>query len=285
MNSPFSFQAHYRRATPAALRAVSLAALSMLAAASQTLPAHASHPSVSSAAPVDPMSKAKKTAAKVERDDAAADAIKRVYIEPSVLEISADTPITAGDQDMVGWEIDRQLCFKISQRFEIAATPDPDAGLIRTRIVAIKPTSKVGSAATAAASFFIPAPVSIRGRAISGGLTVETILTAPGGSLAAQITWTKSVGGLSRVGPSLSPVGDALQLADPFAKAVSKAFAAKESVKRRIGKPDPCARFGPRRTAGRIVGGVLADLGTGLYVPSLAGAGRAPSGEAVAAKP
>lgn len=285
MTSLFFSHARARRSAPAALRAIALAALSTIAAAGQTLPAQASEAAASPAPAAPQTGKAKRSAAKVERDDAVASAIKRVYLEPSVLEISTETPLTAADKDRVRWEIDRQLCFKLSQRFEITATPDPEAGVIRTRILTIKPTSKVGSAATAAASFFIPVPVRIRGGAISGGLKVETILTAPSGRQAAQISWNKSVGGLSRVGPSLSPVGDALQLADPFAKAASKAFAGKESTKRRIGKPDPCARFGPRRTAGGMVGGVLADLGTGLYVPSLAGAGRAPSGEAGAAKP
>lgn len=211
------------------------------------------------------------------------DAIKapaRVYIEPSVLMLDATTAVSPSDQAMVRWEIDRQLCFKMSRKFEIALTPDPGAGRLRTMILGIEPTSPAGSAATAAASVFVPLPVRYRGGKISGGLTVDSELLAADGQRVAAMAWTRSVKGLSLLEPSLSPVGDALQLAGRFAKAADKSFPPQSSPKRPISKRDPCARFGPRQTAGRAVGAALLSLGAGLYAPSVSGAGKAPDGAA-----
>ena len=215
------------------------------------------------------------------RDDTASNALTRVYIEPSVLRVSAKTSVRPENQVMVRQEIDRQMCFRLSKRFDIVSTPEPDAGRVRTAIVHIAPTNPAGSAATAAASFFIPVPiVKFRGPGISGALAAEAELVGPEGQQVAAIAWAKSTEGLSKMDPSLSPVGDALQLAEPFAKAASDAFATKARRKRPIAKPDPCARFGPRRSAGRMVGGAIIGFGTGLYAPSVAGAGRPPEAEA-----
>ncbi len=213
------------------------------------------------------------------RDEAASEAIRRVYIEPTVLRLNARTPIKPSDQAMVRQEIDRQLCYKLSRRFEIAPQPEEGAARVRAAVAHIAPTNPGGSAATAAASFFIPVPIlKVRPPGISGGLVAEAELVAPDGRQAAVITWAKSTEGISNMDPSLSPVGDALQLSEKFADAAGKAFAAKASKKHAVPKPDPCARFGPRIGA-RAVGGMIMGFGTGLYTPSVTGAGRPPEDE------
>lgn len=264
--------------TPIAVRIVALASLSALAAC-QSMPADRSGYLSSYEGLGDGRSGERGPSRR--RDDEASNAITRVYIEPSVLRVNARTPVRPENQAMVRQEIDRQMCFKLSKRFDVVPTPEPDAGRVRAAIVHIAPTHPAGSAATAAASFFIPVPfVKVRGPGISGALAVEAELVGPDGRQAAAIAWAKSTEGLSKMDPSLSPVGDALQLAEPFAKAASDAFATKARKKRPIAKPDPCARFGPRRSASRMVGGAIIGFGTGLYAPSVAGAGRPPEAEA-----
>lgn len=213
------------------------------------------------------------------RDEAAATAIRRVYIEPTVLRLNALTPLRPSDQALVRQEVDRQLCYKLSRRFEIAPLPEANVARVRAAVAHIAPTSRGGSAVTAAAGFFNPIPiVKLRAPRLSGGLVAEAELVAPDGRQAAAIAWSKSTEGISNIDPSLSPVGDALQLSEKFADAAGKAFAAKASKKHAVPKPDPCARFGPRIGA-RAVGGVIMGFGTGLYAPSVTGAGRPPEGE------
>jgi Protein of unknown function (DUF3313) len=275
---PYPVRLQVNRAGSMALRVVAFAALSTFVAACQSMPTTNSG-YLSSYEGFDE-DKGGQSGPRKRRDDTASNTLTRVYIQPSVLKVNAETPIGPEDQAMVRREVDRQLCFTLSRRFDIAATPEPEAGRIRTAIVKIAPTSPAGSAVTAAAGFFIPVPfVKFRGAGISGGLAAESELLAPDGRQVAAITWAKSTKGLSLMDPSLSRVGDALQLADPFADAVGDAFATKTRKKRPIARPDPCARFGPRRTAGRTVGGALLSLGTGLYAPSVSGAGRAPQDE------
>lgn len=197
--------------------------------------------------------------------------------------INAKSPVRPDSQALVRQEIDRQMCFRLSKRFEIVPTSEPGAGRVRTAIAHIAPTNPAGSAATAAASFFIPVPfVKLRGPRISGALAAEAELVAADGQQVAAITWAKSTEGISKMDPSLSPVGDALQLAEPFAKAASDAFATKARKNRPVAKPDPCARFSPRRSASRMVGGAIIGFGTGLYAPSVSGAGRPAEPEASA---
>ena len=126
--------------------------------------------------------------------------------------------------------------------------------------------------------------MKIRAPKLSGGLVAEAELVAPDGRQAAAIAWSKTIEGISTIDPSLSPVGDALQLSEKFADAVSKAFVAKASKKHAVPKPDPCARFGPRIGA-RAVGGVIINIGAGLYTPSMTGAGRPPEGETLTEAP
>lgn len=263
------------RAVPPAIRTAVLGTLSVLAAACQSMPSERSG-YLSSYAGLGDDGRGGAGPGK-RRDDAASDAIARVYIEPTALRLNAMTPIKPADQALVRQETDRQLCYKLSRRFEIAPRPEPDIARVRAAIAHIAPTSPSGSAATAAASFFIPVPVvKIRPPRVSGGLVAEAELVAADGRQVAAIAWSKSTEGLSNVDPSLSPVGDALQLSEKFADAAGKAFATKARKKHAVPRPDPCARFGPRIAPGRVVGGAILGFGTGLYSPSISGAGRPP---------
>jgi hypothetical protein len=207
------------------------------------------------------------------RDDAASDAIARVYVQPTVLALAADTTLSVEDQALVRHEVDRQVCYEVSKRFILEPVASPQAGTIRTVIVRITPTGRIGSAVSAAAGFFIPVPVvKFRTPMTTGGLALESELLAPGGYQVAAITWSKNAEVVGRRAPSLSRVGDALQLAKPFGGAVRDAFSSKTRPARPIAKPDPCARFGPRRSVGRIIASGLVSAGTGLYVPEVTGA-------------
>lgn len=206
------------------------------------------------------------------RDDVASDTVKTVFIEPAIIADDLETELSAEDRAMVLREVDRQICFEVSERFLIASDPGPTAGTIRTAIVRLKSNSRVGSVAAAAVDFVNPIPVvNFRVPASTGGLAVESELLAPDGRQVAAMLWTKNAGIVGRVKPSLSRAGDALQLAEPLGDRVGKSFASKDRPWIKIGKIDPCARFGARknvkrRLASGVVGGV-----TGLYMPQVAG--------------
>lgn len=209
------------------------------------------------------------------RDDVASDGIARVYLLPTVLRLSG-SDLSAEEQAMVRNEVDRQICFEVSERFVVVETPSPDAATVRTAIVRIAPTNRAGSAVSAVAGFFIPVPVvKFRAPMTTGGLAVESELVTSEGRQAAALTWSHNAEVVGRTGPSMSRVGDALQLAEPLGDAVGDAFATKARKVAAIANPDPCAAFGPRRDVGRMVANGLVGFGTGLYAPEVSGAGRA----------
>lgn len=280
MNLPSVARRGRTRTAASATQVFMMAALAASVAACQSTPA-AHSGFLSSYAGLSDQEGARKTSA-MRRDEALSGAITRVYIEPSVLRLQADSPIRPDQQAMVQSEVDRQICFEVSKHFDLALAPEPGAGRIRTAIVGIDPTSRAGSAVTAAADFFNPIPtpfVSIRAPMATGGLSAESELLTPDGQQAAALTWSYNAEVISRSDASLSPVGDALQMAEPFGDAVAKTFAAKagdgkKAQKRKIADPDPCARYGPRRNITRFVGKTAVGAATGLYFPTIAGTGR-----------
>jgi len=170
-------------------------------------------------------------------------------------------------------EVDRQICYEMSERFDLVSAPAPDAATLRTAIVRIQPTGRIGSAASAAAGFFVPV-VKLRAPMTTGGLAVESELLAAGtGEQIAALSWARNAQVVGLDTPSLSRVGDALQLAEPLGDAVGDAFASETRKVHEIADPDPCAAFGPRRDLGRAAGGVLVGAATGLYSPEMAGTG------------
>lgn len=208
------------------------------------------------------------------RDDKASDAVQSVFIEPAVLADGVGEGLSKAEARAVLNEVDRQVCFRISKRFEVVATANADAALIRTSVVRISPTGRAGSGASAVVNFFNPVPgTNVRAPGSTGGLAIESELLAPGtNAQIAAITWSRDAKAIGTESPSLSRVGDALQLSEPASKAMVSAFATKARKSRKIEKPDPCEKHGPRLNLsgkalmGHAVGGV-----TGLYVPEEGG--------------
>lgn len=198
------------------------------------------------------------------RDEARAAAIEQVWLEPAVLSGAAGEGLTEADRAQVLREVDRQVCYELSERFTLAASPDA-ASRVRTAVVRIDPTAPAGSAVAAVANAFIPGPGTVRVPGTTGGLAAEAELLDARGGQAAAIAWARNANVLGTDSPSLSRVGDALQMAEPFADAVGDAFAPADRAVRPIADPDPCGRYGPRTQPA----GFLTRLVTGLYVPEV----------------
>ena len=182
------------------------------------------------------------------------------------------TRLSEKEKAMVLHELDRQICFEVSERFAIVPAPAPDAGTVRTVITRLRSASRAASAASAVGGFFVPIPVAkFRVPFTTGGLAIESELLAPGGKQASALIWTKNVGAIGRIKPSLSRAGDAIQLSEPLGDAVGKTFASKSRSKIEIGEADPCARFGPRTNIARTLAIGAVGFGTGLYMPQVAG--------------
>jgi hypothetical protein len=206
------------------------------------------------------------------RDDSGSDAVQEVLIQPAFLASDIETKLSQEEKAMVLREVDRQICFEISERFAIAPMATPSAGTIRTAIVRLRSNSRVGSVAEAAVDFVNPIPiVNFRSPTGTGGLAIESELIASDGRQVAAITWTRNARMIGRIKPSLSRAGDALQLSEPLGDAVAKAFASENRPKIKIGKSDPCERFGSRKNVKRTLASGVVGGATGLYMPQLAG--------------
>ncbi|MFT4954527.1 MAG: hypothetical protein ACI8U3_000898 [Brevundimonas sp.] len=203
------------------------------------------------------------------RDEALASGVERLFIEPAVLAPGAGEGLTELEQGLVLREVDRQICYEVSERFTVLGEAAPDAGRVRAVVTRITPTGRAASAASAASGFFIPGPIGLRVPGTLGGLAAEAeLLAANDQGQAAVILWSRDAQAVGTDNPSLSRVGDAVQLAEPFGDAVGDAFAPEDREVRSIADPDPCARFGPRFRPE----GVAARFVTGLYTPELSGA-------------
>lgn len=197
------------------------------------------------------------------RDEAGAAGVEQVWLEPAVLVGRAGADLPEAERQMVLREVDRQVCYEISERFTLSATPE-GAARVRTGVVDIRPTGAAGSGVAAVANALIPGPGTLRVPGTTGGLAAEAELVA-GGEQIAALAWARNATVVGTDTPSLSRVGDALQLAEPFGDAVGDAFAPPDRAVRPIPDPDPCARFGPRTQPA----GFVTRLVTGLYVPEV----------------
>lgn len=198
------------------------------------------------------------------RDDAAAAGIERVYLEPTVLVGEAGTGLNQAERDQVMREVDRQICYEVSERFSLVSTPT-GAARLRAGVVGLDATGQMGSGASAVANFLIPGPGSVRVPGQTGGLAAEAELLSERGDQVAAIAWARQANVVGLDSPSTSRVGDALQMAEPFGDAVGDAFAPTDRAVRPIGEPDPCAVYGPRTQPA----GFLTRLVTGVYVPEV----------------
>lgn len=217
------------------------------------------------------------------RDDPASDAIASVFLQPAVFAPGVGDRLTPGERLRVLTEIDRQICFEVSERFDIAPQPSAEAATVRTAVVRLQTTGRIGSAASAAVGYFVPV-INLRAPGATGGLAVESeLLEAGSGRQLAAVSWARNAQYVGRDSPSLSRIGDALQMAEPMGDAVGDAFASKARKVRDIPRPDPCAAYGPRRNIGRMAAGFAVGQVTGLYHPEIEVAGAAvqptPQGE------
>lgn len=206
------------------------------------------------------------------RDEALASTITRLWVAPTEVFGVTDPVLSDDDRRAVLSEVDRQVCYELSERFEIAEQPEPQAGTVRVGVTYIRPTHQAGSAAAAVANFFIPGPIKVRAPGGTGGLGADAELLTPDGRQAAAIVWRRDAMVVGTDKPSLSRIGDAHQLAEPLGDMVGDALAPDDREVRPIPSPDPCERFGPRVR----VEGILAGFATGLYEPGLSG-GRPPA--------
>ncbi len=209
----------------------------------------------------------------LQRADAAAlPGVTAVVILPTRISDLAeiDRNIPASTLPLVTGEIDRQLCFELSDRFEIAPAPGPGVAQVEVVVTRIQQTGAVSSVASAAISRAVPGPGSVRLPVGQGGLSVEARAVAATGAELGGMSWSRGAGVAMDRG-SLSPVGDAHRFASAFAGDFAELIGQDRRVTRADGAPDPCARFGPRLDLARRAAGI----GLGLHLP----------GEAVPASP
>ena len=201
------------------------------------------------------------------RDEALAAVVERLFIEPAQLTAGAADGGEPGDGALVLGEVDRQVCYELSERFTVLHEPAADAATARIAVTRITPTGAVGSGLSAVASAFIPGPVGIRPPGSTGMLAAEAELVTIEGRQAAALAWARAANVVGTDSPSLSRVGDALQFAEVFGDQVGDTFAPADRAVRPIADPDPCAHFGPRDQPG----GFITRFVTGLYVPETQG--------------
>lgn len=207
--------------------------------------------------------------------------LRRVAIKPAVFAPYRDIGwLTEDERTMLLREVDAQLCFEVSETYDLVPLDQAEAS-VRTAITDVRPTGRAGSAASAAAGFFIPGPIGLRPGG-TGGITVESEIVDRGGRQLAALTWSRKANVIGMDNPSLSRVGDAMQFVEPFGDDAGKTFRPQDAKARAIpADADPCKAFGPRFR----VEGFAAKVATGLYVPRLSGASRRDTDAAVAAAP
>ncbi len=172
--------------------------------------------------------------------------IERVHIEPAVLEAADDTVFTEAERTLILNEVNRQLCYEISRRFTVSSATDTGAARLRVAATRVLPTNTAGSVASAVVDRFIPGPIGLRVPGSTGGLAAEAELVNASGEQVAAIVWARDAQVIGTDNPSLSRVGDAHQLAAPFADIVATAMTPQGRDTRPVPSPDPCARYGPR---------------------------------------
>lgn len=161
-------------------------------------------------------------------------------------------------------EVDRQVCYEVSERFTLAPTPR-GAARLRVGVTGVRPTGQAASGVAAVANAFVPGPGTFRVPGTTGGLAAEAELLGPDGRQVAALAWARNANVVGTDTPSLSRVGDALQMAEPFGDAVGDALSQPKRPVRPVAEPDPCAAFGPRTQPA----GFLTRMVTGLYVPEV----------------
>lgn len=251
------------------LTAVLLASLSLGACATAGKPSGA----LSSYEGLTPRTGTLRTGIAERRSEDDLKAVRRVLVEPARLAESAETGwLNDKERALLLREVDAQMCFEITERYELAFDPAQADARVRTVVTRVKPTGRVGSTASAAAGFFIPGPIGLRVPGTLGGLGAEAEMVTTGGRQVAALVWNRDATTVGTDDPSLSRLGDALQFAEPFADVAAATMTPKGLKSRKIGDQDPCAQFGARFRPESF----LAGMASGLYVPEMSGAKAVP---------
>lgn len=217
------------------------------------------------------------------RTPEALNAVTRVTIAPTqILPTAHSGWMNDAERAALLREMDAQLCFELSERYEVVSPEDLEAARVRAAITQVHPTGRFGSAAAAAAGFFIPGPIGLRAPGSTGSLAAEAEMLAPKtGRQIAAVSWNRAATAIGTDNPSLSRIGDALQFAEPFADKVGEVMGPDDAKKREFSsEDDPCKAYGARFRPE----GWAARFATGLYVPELSGANREKSPEEPADK-
>jgi len=204
----------------------------------------------------------------MQRQDPALASVRRIALEPTVFASTVDAPwMTPAERETLAREVDAQLCFELTERYDLADPASADAR-VRAAITSVTPTGKIGSAASVVAGVLIPIPIGVRLPGTLGALAAEAEMLSREGKQLAALSWNRSAAPVGTDSPSFSRIGDALQFAEPFADAAGNTMTAPGVRTRPIPSPDPCAAYGPRFRPE----GFLAKVATGLYVPQMSGA-------------
>lgn len=91
------------------------------------------------------------------RDDTAVTAIDQVFLEPAVMVAGGDAALSAEERVQVLREVDRQVCYEVSERFSLAQTPR-GAARLRVGVTGVRPTGQAASGVAAVANAFVPRP-------------------------------------------------------------------------------------------------------------------------------
>ncbi len=198
-----------------------------------------------------------------QRDLEALRGVQKLTLLPAKLQENADIPdtITPESRKLVLDELDRQLCFELSRRFELVPAEDPSAARVQAVVTRLQETNATASAASAAVSRLLPGG-SVRLPLGRGGLSIEARLDTADGRQAAAMAWSRGAGVVMDQG-SLSEVGDAHRFTSNFADDFADFLVEPGTAKRPVPEPDPCAKFGGRLDLGRLAAGRV----IGLHVP------------------
>lgn len=198
-----------------------------------------------------------------QRDLDALQTVRKLALLPAKLQEGGDIPdtITLESRLLVLGELDRQLCFRLSRRFELVGPEDPAAARVQAVITRLQETNATASAASAAVSKLLPGG-SVRLPVGRGGLSIEARLDTADGRQAAAMAWSRGAGVVMDNG-SLSQVGDAHRFTSNFAEDFSDFLVEAETPQRTLPDQDPCQKYGPRLDLGRLAAGRV----IGLHVP------------------
>jgi len=198
-----------------------------------------------------------------QRDLGALQMVQKLALLPAKLQEGGDIPdtITPESRSLVLGELDRQLCFKLSRRFELVGPEDPATARVQAVITRLQETNATASAASAAVSKLLPGG-SVRLPVGRGGLSIEARLDTSDGRQAAAMAWSRGAGVVMDNG-SLSQVGDAHRFTSNFAEDFTEFLVEPGTAKRDIPAQDPCQKYGERLDLGRMAAGRV----IGLHVP------------------